>query len=179
MDSFVSLVAVVALVLAFINFRRLSRLRERLDEVARNSSVSQAENDDIKQSVDVMKRQMAVMAGGQTLDPVMVREGRLYISIPVGSLEKGLKEDGKAQVLDVRTDQEWQGGHIAGALHIPVEAIENRLNEVPRDGRKLFVICASGGRSSSASEFLANRGFLNVANVEGGMNGWRGKTTQD
>ena len=45
---------------------------------------------------------------------------------------------------------------------------------ITRDGRKLYVICAGGGRSTAAAEFLANRGFLNVHNVEGGMNSWKG-----
>ena len=39
-------------------------------------------------------------------------------------------------MIDVRSPQEWAGGHIAGALHIPVDDIQKRLHEVARDGRK-------------------------------------------
>jgi len=55
-----------------------------------------------------------------------------------------------------------------------VDDIQKRLHEVARDGRKLFVICAGGGRSQAAASFLSGRGYLNVHTVEGGMNSWKG-----
>ena len=65
------------------------------------------------------------------------------------------------------------GGHVPGALWIPVDQIETRAREVPRDGRVL-VVCAAGGRSASACDFLSSRGWTNLTNVLGGMSAYPG-----
>lgn len=76
-----------------------------------------------------------------------------------------------ARILDVREDYEWEAGHIPGALHIPLESIPERLNEL--DGEQdLQVICRSGGRSSRATAWLGANGYSAV-NVSGGMGAWR------
>ena len=75
-----------------------------------------------------------------------------------------------ATVLDVREDNEWEGGRIAGALHVPMNDVPNRLAEVPKDG-PVFVVCAAGGRSAQVTEFLRGQGY-DAVNVAGGMNDW-------
>jgi hydroxyacylglutathione hydrolase len=75
-------------------------------------------------------------------------------------------------VLDVRTDGEWKGGHIAGALHIHGGMLPERLSEVPRE-RPVAVVCRSGSRSSIASSILQRAGFTEVINVVGGMSAWK------
>jgi hydroxyacylglutathione hydrolase len=75
-------------------------------------------------------------------------------------------------VLDVRADDEWDAGHIAGAQHIMAGELAKRLDEVPRDGT-LAVICGSGYRSTVASSILARAGRTNLLNVTGGMAAWR------
>jgi hydroxyacylglutathione hydrolase len=76
-----------------------------------------------------------------------------------------------AALLDVRSDTEWSGGHIAGAIHIMLGDLPSRIVEVPT--AKLFVLCGSGYRSSIATSILAAHGFHNLVNIDGGMAAWR------
>jgi hydroxyacylglutathione hydrolase len=80
--------------------------------------------------------------------------------------------DGRASVLDVRMQKEWDSGRIEGAQHIFVGHLYKRLDEVPRD-RLVAVICSSGLRGSLGASILQNEGFDNAVNVLGGMSGWK------
>lgn len=73
-------------------------------------------------------------------------------------------------VLDVREDYEWAAGHIEGAVHIPVEQIPDRLDELDPD-TDLHVICRTGGRSHRVAQWLVANGYSAV-NVTGGMGAW-------
>lgn len=73
-------------------------------------------------------------------------------------------------LLDVRTPQEFDGGHIDGAANISVETLASRLAEVPRD-QPIVVYCRSGNRSTTASRILADAGFTEVYNL-GGVIDW-------
>ena len=74
--------------------------------------------------------------------------------------------------LDVRTRMEFDEGHVPGALHIPIQTLANRLQEVPQD-KRLYVYCESGVRSTNAATYLADQGFTQVENVKASMRGWR------
>ena len=74
-------------------------------------------------------------------------------------------------VLDVRTEPEWQAARIEGSVHIPLNRLLERLDEVPRD-RELVVQCGSGYRSSIAVSLLAGAGVTRVADLVGGMSAW-------
>ncbi|MGH7176589.1 MAG: rhodanese-like domain-containing protein, partial [Tepidisphaeraceae bacterium] len=74
-------------------------------------------------------------------------------------------------VLDVRTDGEWQSGHIDGALHIQGGLVTQHLDQIPRD-REVAVFCGSGYRSSIFGSILQKRGYRNVTSVLGGMTAW-------
>lgn len=75
-------------------------------------------------------------------------------------------------VLDVRTDAEWDGGHIEGACHIHGGKLQERFSEVPRD-RPVAVVCGTGYRASIASSFLKREGYRDVSNALGGMTAWK------
>lgn len=72
-------------------------------------------------------------------------------------------------VLDVREPEEWQAGHIEGAVHIPLSTLPTRTGEVP-DG-EILVVCKAGGRSAQACQYLAQQGHV-VINLAGGMLDW-------
>jgi len=75
-------------------------------------------------------------------------------------------------LLDVRTAEEYAKGHIKGALLIPVQELEQRISEVPKD-RQVYVYCRSGVRSSRASNILVNAGYTRIENVRGGVMAWK------
>jgi rhodanese-related sulfurtransferase len=75
-----------------------------------------------------------------------------------------------ARILDVREPDEWEAGHIEGALHIPLADLPGRLDELP-DGEPVYVICRIGGRSARAVAWLSHNGYEAV-NVDGGMGAW-------
>jgi rhodanese-related sulfurtransferase len=75
-----------------------------------------------------------------------------------------------AAVLDVRNPDEYEAGHVPGAVLIPLPELAERRSEVP-EGNPLYVICAAGGRSLTAAKALAGEG-RHVLSVAGGTNGW-------
>lgn len=74
-----------------------------------------------------------------------------------------------AFILDVRTSAERHQAHIEGSLHIPLQELPARLDELP-DG-PIVCQCLSGGRSAQAAAFLAAQG-RDVANLVGGIQAW-------
>jgi hydroxyacylglutathione hydrolase len=77
----------------------------------------------------------------------------------------------KVQIVDVRAPDEWKGGHLPGAIHIPLAALPERIGEL--DASVPVVLhCKGGGRSSIATSFLQAKGFGNVSNLAGGYDGW-------
>ncbi len=73
-------------------------------------------------------------------------------------------------LVDVREDDEYADGHVSGAVHIALSTIPERIDEIAADG-PVYVICAVGGRSGKAAEFLRTKG-IDAINVAGGTNGW-------
>jgi hydroxyacylglutathione hydrolase len=92
-------------------------------------------------------------------------------TMSVHDLATRLKDRDAPFVLDVRSEREFDAGHIAEAHHIHGGLLQDRVAEVPRD-REVAVICGSGYRASIASSFLKRRGYDRVTNVLGGMSGY-------
>ena len=86
------------------------------------------------------------------------------MSVTVNDLGAG------AVILDVREDYEWDAGHVDGALHIPLEQLPARLEELDPDV-DVNVICRTGGRSLRATTWLNQNGY-SAFNVVGGMGAW-------
>jgi rhodanese-related sulfurtransferase/TusA-related sulfurtransferase len=78
-------------------------------------------------------------------------------------------------ILDVREEPEFQSGHIPGAVHVPIEEIEERIAALD-PSLAYAVVCRSARRSDYACQIMANRGFATVHNVVPGMSGWTGPT---
>lgn len=76
----------------------------------------------------------------------------------------------KLTVVDVRTNAEWNEGHIPGAHHIELNDLPNRISQLDRQETTVLV-CKSGARASLASSLLKNHGFP-VMNLKGGMQAW-------
>lgn len=78
---------------------------------------------------------------------------------------------GTAHFLDVRKDHEFAAGHIAGAMHVTLQEVPLRYQELPDDG-PVIVTCQVGQRSGLATEFLRERG-IDAHNLEGGLELWQ------
>ncbi len=77
-------------------------------------------------------------------------------------------------LLDVRTPKEYQESHMEGAVNIPFDEVLRRYDEIDT-GKRIIVYCHTGRRSALASQILANLGYEDVANLEGGLVEWQSK----
>lgn len=71
-------------------------------------------------------------------------------------------------LLDVRTPQEYQAGHLEGGYLLPIAELAQRMNEIPHD-KPIVVYCRSGVRSQRALEYLKSIGYKEVYNLAGGI----------
>ncbi len=74
-------------------------------------------------------------------------------------------------LLDVREPYERDLACIEPSLHIPMNEVPERIDEVPKD-REVIVYCHGGGRSAVIAGFLETHGYARVANLEGGIDAW-------
>ena len=82
-------------------------------------------------------------------------------------------------ILDVRTQPEYDAGHIPGAILIPNETIGAQApSELPDKNQLILVYCRSGNRSKQASEKLVKLGYSNIVEF-GGINSWKGEIVTD
>ncbi len=91
-------------------------------------------------------------------------------AIDINELESRIAQD-TVRVLDVRDAWEFRMGRVPGAIHIPQHELPARLGELSQD-KPYAVICASGGRSQGATDFLIARGFAGAVSVWGGTSAW-------
>ena len=106
-------------------------------------------------------------------DPVIqvgcVAENILSGCMPALTWDKVLKlPSGSFQFLDVRTLGEFKEGALPGALHIPVDELRERLDEIPQD-LPIVIYCGVGLRGYVASRILLQSGYTKVCNLSGGM----------
>lgn len=91
--------------------------------------------------------------------------------LSVHQLKDKIDRGGDLLVLDTRGQDEWDSGHIKGALHIYVGHLEQRLAEVPRD-KPVAVICNVGHRAGLGASILLRAGYQEVYNVLGSVKAW-------
>lgn len=76
----------------------------------------------------------------------------------------------RVQILDVREADEWDVGHIEGAVHVPMGDLAARQDDIATD-RPVVCVCRSGARSGHVTTALVNAGY-DAHNMEGGMQAW-------
>jgi glyoxylase-like metal-dependent hydrolase (beta-lactamase superfamily II)/rhodanese-related sulfurtransferase len=92
--------------------------------------------------------------------------------IGVEELDARIREGRAGRVVDVRRPGEWQAGHIASAVNVPLNTLEQHAAELPRD-EPVAVLCAGGFRSSIGTSILERQGLARITNVVGGMAAWK------
>ena len=93
----------------------------------------------------------------------------------VEELRERLAQD--VTLIDVRSDREWNAGHAANAVHVPIGEINRRINEFDRQ-KTIATICEGGYRSMLAASIFLRAGFSDVANVAGGMTEYRDRNEE-
>lgn len=102
-------------------------------------------------------------------------QGEPYTRVTAEEAHAMLKK-GDVHVVDVRRPDEYEAGHVKGALWVPVDEIIPRFEELPADGKLLF-ICAMGARSGLAAEYAAAMGADTgrLFNIDEGTGAWISK----
>jgi rhodanese-related sulfurtransferase len=89
--------------------------------------------------------------------------------VTIDDLEAHIAQGGL--VFDVRETQEYESGHIAGAIALPMSDLQQRWREIPADQGTVHVVCAVGGRSLSVATALREAG-IDAVSVAGGTAAW-------
>jgi phage shock protein E len=81
-----------------------------------------------------------------------------------------------AILLDVRRPDEFDSGHLPGALNINISAYDfhEQVEDLSPD-KEYFVYCAAGARSATACSYMATKGFTKLHNLIGGIRAWQGE----
>jgi glyoxylase-like metal-dependent hydrolase (beta-lactamase superfamily II)/rhodanese-related sulfurtransferase len=104
------------------------------------------------------------IAGGRPVDRLTQTSAR--------EVKRLLDRGPTPRIVDVRTTQEWETGHLPGALHRPIADIVTAGLELPGD-EPVVLYCGSGYRSNIAASLLSRRGFADVRSLAGGITAWR------
>ena len=83
-------------------------------------------------------------------------------------------ESGEPVIVDVREQDEWDEGHIPGAVHVPRGHLESRIERLaPDTARPVVVYCSAGNRSAFAAKTLTDLGYEDVVSLAGGFTDWK------
>lgn len=93
-------------------------------------------------------------------------DARPYREVPTPDYESVVDES--TQLVDVRQPDEVAGGTLPGFVNIPLDQLQQRVDELD-PARRVVLLCRSGNRSGSAAQFLTLSGFDDVVNLSGGM----------
>jgi rhodanese-related sulfurtransferase len=116
----------------------------------------------------------ALIVGACNQKTIEQTPGKEFPNIMVTDVQKKISAKDNILLLDVRTATEFDGplGHIAGAVLLPVQELEQRIDELNEHKEKeIIVICHSGNRSQTGTRILISYGF-NAVNMLGGMKTW-------
>ncbi|WP_347341869.1 rhodanese-like domain-containing protein [Microvenator marinus] len=93
-------------------------------------------------------------------------------SLPAKTCIEPSELDSGALVIDVRDPEEFESGHIEGAINIPVDQLQERIMEVQYHGLVVTACGKGGGRSERAAQLLRDAGFIDSKALCGGTNAW-------
>ena len=118
---------------------------------------------------------MLLTACGQTAETV---QEAVFVSITAEEAKEIMDTGDGFVILDVRTQEEYDEGHVPGAILIPNTEIENRAEEeLPDKAQLILVYCRGGRRSKLAAQILADLGYTNVKEF-GGIIDWPYEVTK-
>jgi rhodanese-related sulfurtransferase len=120
-------------------------------------------------------QQSSAQSAEATSDPVSAPAAAAgpYQDLDVAGFQKIMAENPDAVILDVRTAPEVAQGAIDGYVHIDIKSpnFQNQIKELDKD-KTYLVYCRSGRRSVAACQYMAQEGFSNLYNLQGGYISW-------
>src|SRR6266513_3200636 len=91
----------------------------------------------------------------------------------VADVKRRMGSSEKFLLVDVRVDNEWEKGHVPGAVHMGRGVIERDIEtKVPETSAKMILYCGGGFRSALVADNLQKMGYMNVESMDGGWRGW-------
>jgi rhodanese-related sulfurtransferase len=107
----------------------------------------------------------------------MVAEAKQSVrEIGVDDAKTLLESKQSLLLVDVREDNEWEAGHLPGAVHIGRGVLEKGIEQhAPNEKTPIVVYCHSGARSALAAQTLQKMGYTNVSSMAGGIAAWQVK----
>ncbi|APR96855.1 sulfurtransferase [Pandoraea thiooxydans] len=113
---------------------------------------------------------IALISGGLLAWPVLSRRGRGVSIIEATQLINRRH----ALILDVRTDEEFSGGHLPQAKHVPLEELEKKAGQMAKNKTTpVLLVCRSGQRSAKALAILRQLGYAEAFSLQGGVEAWQ------
>ena len=116
----------------------------------------------------------SLFLGSCNQKPIEQTPVKEFPNIKIADVQKKINAKNNILLLDVRTETEFEGplSHIAGAVLLPIQELEQRVDELNEHKEKeIIVICRSGNRSQTGTRILISHGF-NAVNMLGGMKAW-------
>ncbi|PPA71390.1 rhodanese-like domain-containing protein [Jeotgalibacillus proteolyticus] len=99
------------------------------------------------------------------------RQKRILKTLTEEEFKSGYR---KAQLIDIREQREFEGGHILGARNIPLSQLKMRMGEI-RPDKPVYLYCQNGMRSGRAAQFLHKKGVQDLYQLKGGFKKWTGR----
>ena len=93
-------------------------------------------------------------------------------TVSVTELQALLEKKEKISLVDCREEFEWSQGHLPNAQHIPLSEFTESYQKIEDKKNPVIIYCRSGIRSYKIAAFLAEQGYQDVANLEGGFVAW-------
>lgn len=94
-----------------------------------------------------------------------------YKDITAEELKTMIAANKNLIVVDVREQYEWDEGHLAGSVLIPIGEVQRRVSELPKE-KAIAIVCLSGARSAQVANYLIELGYKEVYNLKDGISSW-------
>lgn len=115
-----------------------------------------------------------VLSGCTKNSDVVEKDDAAVTDVSIEEAKEIIKSQEGLIILDVRSKEEFDAGHIEGAIQIPVEELKNRIDEIEEyTDAPLLVYCRSGSRSSKAVNILLDNDFTDIKHMNQGYMNWK------
>jgi rhodanese-related sulfurtransferase len=113
---------------------------------------------------------LALVSGGALVWPSLKQRGQRVSLLQATQL----MNQNKAVVVDVRTPDEFAGGHLRDARNVPLQELSKRTSELDKfKSKTVITVCQSGATSAKAAALLKKAGFAEAASLDGGLAAWQ------